>query len=198
MTALESPPRDRQRRRKVLRTVAFFVVVVAVGVMVVVFSGRFGEDVSAADSPLIGRPAPSLGLAYLDGSGTLHTDDLRGEIVVVNFWASWCAPCRVEYPVLLAAARRHEGHGVRFVGILHDDDPQHGNEFLDEFGRAGNYEYVSGDGTDASIEYGIYGIPETFVVDADGIIAAKITGVVTPESLDAAIEKAVGSGSPTG
>ena len=186
------PKRSRTRTWLVLGAVAL-----GVGVMVLVFAGRFGMDVTFVESPLVGQPAPSLELEYIDGSGTLLTDDLLGEVVVMNFWASWCGPCRTEHPALVAASRRYDDQGVRFVGVLHQDEPERGIAFLDELGWGENYEYVAGDGTSAAIEYGIYGIPETFVIDANGVIVVKITGIATPDSLNAAIQTAlVSSGTP--
>ncbi len=163
-------------------------IVLGVGVMVVVFAGRFGIDVSYVDSPLIGTEAPSLEFEYLNKAGTLKTDDLLGDVVVMNFWASWCGPCRTEHPALVEVSQRYADEGVRFLGVLHEDEPGRGTAFLDELGWGTDYDYVIGEGSGAAIEYGIYGIPETFVIDRNGIIAVKITGIATTESLTAAIE----------
>ncbi|MCL1600517.1 MAG: TlpA family protein disulfide reductase [Actinomycetia bacterium] len=176
------------RRGKTRSWVIIGLVVLGVGLMVVVFAGRFGIDVSYVSSPLIGTEGPSLEMEYLDRPETLKTDDLLGEVVVMNFWASWCGPCRLEHPVLVEASQRYADKGVRFVGVLHQDEPDRGSAFLDELGWGVDYDYVIGEGSGASIEYGIYGIPETFVIDRDGIIAVKITGIVTTVSLTAAIE----------
>lgn len=156
--------------------------------MVVVFGGRFGIDVSYVSSPLIGTEAPSLEFVYLDRPGTLRTDDLLGEVVVMNFWASWCGPCRVEHPALIETSTRYAERGVRFVGVLHEDVPDRGSAFLDELGWGVNYDYVIGKDSGAAIEYGIYGLPETFIIDRDGFIAVKIWGIATSRSLTAAIE----------
>ncbi len=188
-----SPSGPTPRRSRLRTWIALGAVAVGVGVMVVVFAGRFGMDVTYVESPLIGTKAPSLEMEYIDGSGTLRTDDLLGEVVVINFWASWCPPCRQEHPALISTSKRYEGKGVRFVGVLHQDSPENGMKFLDELGWGENYEYVVGDGTPAAIEYGIYGIPETFIIDANGVIAAKITGIATNASLEAAIQSVLAS-----
>jgi len=191
------PPEVLPKRRGPRTWVVLGAVAIGVGVMVLVFAGRFGMDVTFVESPLIGQRAPSLEMEYIDGSGTLKTDDLLGEVVVMNFWASWCPPCRDEHPALIETSKRYEGTGVRFVGVLHEDTPENGMAFLDELGWGENYEYVTGDGTSAAIEYGIYGIPETFVIDKYGVIAVKITGIATSASLDAAIQTArMSTGTP--
>ncbi len=189
---------DRQSGRVQTRTwFAIGGVVVAVGLMVIVFAARFGMDVSFVASPLVGRDAPSLEFVQLTNPEILATDDLMGRVVVMNFWASWCPPCRTEHRALTATSARYADRGVRFLGVVHQDDPDSAMAFLDEMGWGENYDYVIGDGSGAAIEYGIYGLPETFVIDARGVIAAKITGVVTTESLAAAIEVAQLSGAET-
>ncbi len=196
-TETTPPPEVPPKRRGPRTWILLGAVAIGVGVMVLVFAGRFGMDVTFVESPLIGRQAPSLEMEYIDGSGTLKTDDLLGEVVVMNFWASWCPPCRDEHPALIRTSKRYEGTGVRFVGVLHEDTPENGKAFLDELGWGENYEYVIGDGTSAAIEYGIYGIPETFVIDKYGVIAVKITGIATSASLDAAIQTArMSTGTP--
>ncbi len=183
---------DLQPRRGRLRTwIAIGLIAGVVGTMVIVFAGRFGMDVRLVASPLVGRQAPSLEFDYLDRPGTLDTDDLNGQVVVMNFWASWCLACRVEHPILMAASEKYADQGVRFIGVQHQDLVNSGKAFLDELGWGVNFDYVIGDGSGAAIEYGIYGIPETFVIDANGTITMKITGPVTTKSLGTAIEAAL-------
>ncbi len=184
-SAIKRPPTT-------LRTwVSVGAVVVVVGLLVGVFASRFGIDVNYVPSPLVGGPAPSLELEFLEGPGTLETDELVGSVVVVNFWASWCIPCRSEHPVLLDGAARYVDSGVRFVAVLHEDDRNGGIAFLNELGWSDHTDYVIGEGSGAAIEYGIYGIPETFVLDATGTVTEKITGMVTIVSLREAIERAL-------
>ncbi len=153
---------------------------VAVVAAVVVTGGmlgaRFGVDPTLVQSPLLGRPAPRATLPMLDGGGQVSLEALRGQVVVVNFWASWCAPCRAEHPDLVAAAAAYRGAGVRFVGVVYQDTPQAARRFLEELGRGRDYLYVTDPGSRAAIDFGVFGIPETFFIDRRGTVVAKITG----------------------
>ena len=155
-----------------------------------VFAGRFGEDPRAVASPLVGKPAPTRELPMLDGSGVLSLDDLAGNVVVVNFWASWCVPCRREHAELAAAARRYEGQSVRFVGVVYQDKEGDARRFLDELGRP--YDNVTDPGSRAAIDFGLFGVPETFFIDRDGIVRSRITGPVTTDAVAAAVDPLLG------
>lgn len=157
-------------------------------VIVVVLTTRFGTDPNLVASPLVGSPAPDLALPDLDGDGSLPLHE-PGTVGVVNFWASWCLPCRAEHGVLLGAAEQWGELGVRVVGVLYQDDPDAGRAFLDELGRG--YPAVTDDGSAAAIEFGVFGVPETYVIDRDGTIAAVIRGQVTEPLLDRTIEAVV-------
>lgn len=160
-------------------------VAVAVGVVVIifgaVFASRFGRDPELVASPLIGQPAPTASLPFLEFDADLRLQDLTGDIVVVNFWASWCTGCRVEHDALLAAASAYADAGVSFVGILHQDRAPTGIEFLDEFGRGDPYRYVVDEGSRAGIGFGVLGLPTTFFLDRAGTIVGQVNG---PVSLD--------------
>lgn len=180
---------SRWPRRAAIAAVVIVVIVAAA------FGTRFGSDPGTVDSPLIGRPAPDLTLPYLESDGQLALRDLRGEVVVVNFWASWCVPCREEHPALISAAQRYEDEGVRFLGIVYQDQRQQAIAFLDELGRG--YDYLDDPDSTAAIEFGVFGIPETYVIARDGTIAAKITGAITFEGLASTIEDVL-AGRPPG
>ncbi len=142
------------------------------------FSG-FSRDPSEIASPLIGQPAPIWGLDTLDGED-LSTDDLAGHPYVVNFWASWCIPgCVDEHPVL---AEAYESTGVTIVGIVYQDDPINAQAFLIEYGDAG-YPQVADEQGWVAVDYGVTGPPETFFVDAEGIVRAKQFGPLTAETM---------------
>jgi cytochrome c biogenesis protein CcmG/thiol:disulfide interchange protein DsbE len=161
--------------------------VIAAGILMVVagvaFAGTLGTDPTVVDSALIGEPAPQIELPRFDGQGTISTADFAGDIVVVNFWASWCIGCRREHDALLAAADGYADFGVTFLGINTQDAPGPANAFLDEFGRGEHYEYATDERSRAAFAYGVHGLPETFFIDGDGVVVAKVVGAVTLELL---------------
>lgn len=174
----------------------------ALVVVVTVITGallgsRLGTDPTLVDSPLIGQPAPALQLPALAGGGTVSLPELRGQVVVVNFWASWCVPCREEHPALLAAANNYQGAGVTFVGVVFQDRPELAIGFLDELGRVEGYRYVTDPGSRAAVEFGVFGIPETFVVDRSGTIVAKITGASSYPLLSGVLDAALAGRQPS-
>lgn len=146
--------------------------VVAATLGVLFYWGLRDQD-GALPSALIGQPAPEFALPPVGGRGEgFSTADLRGEVSLVNFWASWCAPCRVEMPVLVELA---EAGTVKIYGINYKDDPEAALTFLDELGSP-----FAGLGSDTTgrvgVDWGVYGMPETFVVDPEGRIAYKHVG----------------------
>jgi cytochrome c biogenesis protein CcmG, thiol:disulfide interchange protein DsbE len=140
------------------------------------------SDPSKLPSALIGKDAPRLALAPLEGlplPGLGETDLADGKPVVVNFWASWCAPCVAEHPLLVELVRQT---GVRLVGINHKDTAVNARRFLGRYGNPFAIVGVDGNGR-ASIEWGVYGMPETFVLDGRGRIVFKHVGPISEDSL---------------
>ena len=146
----------------------------------------YSGDPSKVPSALIGRPAPSFALEPLAGASQngqplpgLASDDLKGKLTVVNVWASWCAPCRQEHPVLMELAK---DSSLRVVGINYKDTPENARRFLGAFGNP--FAAVGVDpGGRAAIDWGVYGVPETFVVGPDGTIRYKHIGPILPEQM---------------
>ena len=165
-------------RRRTFRWVAAATIVAAVRAGAA-FGLRLGRDPTLVDSPLLGKPAPAATLPDLDGGGDLTLASLRGRVVVVNFWASWCVPCRTEHPELVAAAAAYRGAGVTFVGVNYQDQRSSALRFLDDLGRGRGYRYVTDPGSRAALDFGVFGVPETYFLDRSGVVAAKITGPST-------------------
>jgi cytochrome c biogenesis protein CcmG/thiol:disulfide interchange protein DsbE len=148
-----------------------------------------GGDPRALPSELIGRPAPDFTLPRIDEDGTVNLADLDGQVVVVNFWASWCIPCRDEHQALSAAWGRYRERGVVVLGVSFEDTREAGLAFRDELG--GDWPLVEDPGSGTAIDYGVFGVPETFVIDPEGTISAKTTGAVTYDWLTEHIEQAL-------
>lgn len=157
--------------------------------LAVVFAGRFGSDPTLTDSPLIGRAAPAGAIALQDGSGEISLADYEGEVVVVNFWASWCGPCRAEHAALTAAATDYADFGTTFVSVNYQDTPEHADAFLDELGRSDATVYTLDEGSATAFEWGVLGLPETFFVDRDGIVVGKVSGPITYGLLTQTIDR---------
>jgi len=138
-------------------------------------------------SPLPGRPAPDFALPVMGTDTVIRLSSLRGQVVVVNFWASWCIPCRVEHPELTAAKARWEGKGVVFLGVLYDDSESSARRWLEEFGGE-KWPTLLDSRKKGAIEYGVYGVPETFIIDQAGIVVHKQLSVVTLDTLAHYIE----------
>jgi len=167
-----------------------------VGLLVYVFNSRFGQDPRLVDSPLIGQPVSDMTFDYLEQDGTFSFADQRGTVLVVNFFASWCFPCRSEHDDLTGTAAAYSDRGVHFVGIVYQDEPEQASGFLDEFGRGTNYSYVVDPESRAIVELGVFGVPETYIIDANGIIQGKIAGEVNATVLSRALDQVLAGQTP--
>ena len=160
--------------------------------LVGIFAVSLNHDPSYIPSVLINKPAPDFALPPVQGVATpgFDTDALKGHVTVVNVFASWCVPCRDEHPVLMSIK---DQIGVPIYGINQKDKPDNAKAFLDELGNP--FAAIGADSNGrASIDWGVYGVPETFVVDAKGIITSKIVGPMDADTVKTelipAIEKA--------
>lgn len=160
-------------------------------VLAVIFAGRFGTDPRISSSPLIGKPAPNSDIALMDGSGSVLIDDFRGDILVVNYWASWCFGCRTEHPALLQGADAYSNFGVTFIAINYQDSPKNAEDFLEELGRSAVTVYTVDADSRTAFQWGVIGLPETFFVDRDGIVVGKVSGPLTYELLSQTIDRII-------
>lgn len=156
--------------------------------VIALFKRGLTRDPRAIDSPLPGNPAPAFALAVfapgqppLDRKigDTVRLADLRGRVVVLNFWASWCLACRDEHAGLSEVAAQYANKPVTFVGSLYQDSPNAGTAWIAEMGGQ-SYPSVVDPRARTAIDYGLYGVPETFFIGANGRIAHKIAGPAAP------------------
>jgi cytochrome c biogenesis protein CcmG/thiol:disulfide interchange protein DsbE len=127
-------------------------------------------------------------LPLLDGTGELAFSELEGKILVINFWASYCIPCRAEHEVLTTASEQYRDQNVQFLGIVFHDDPDAARDFLDTLGWGDGYLYVEDPGARATVDFGVWGVPETYFVDATGTIVDKHYGAITRDDLIPVLE----------
>jgi cytochrome c biogenesis protein CcmG/thiol:disulfide interchange protein DsbE len=172
-SALDPEPARRRRRN---RWVVVGAIVCGVALLTTILSFGLSRDPTVIRSALIGRPAPAFALRTLDGAGNVSLADLRGQVVVLNFWASWCADCRIEHPSLTAAWERYRDRGVVVLGVAFQDRPAASKAYLIEFG--GGWPQLSDPSSRTALAYGVYGVPETFVIGPDGRVESKQIGPV--------------------
>ena len=150
----------------------------------------FGLLTKGGSNLAVGDPAPDKTLPYLDQTGSGSLADYRGQWVLVNFWASWCEPCRDEAPALERFYRKHRAGGTTVLGINLDDATRDAEAFVSEFGLT--YPQLrDGDGRERRDAYGMTGFPESFLVDPEGKIALIRRGPVTSEYLDEFVDPIV-------
>ncbi len=161
--------------KKFLIPLALFIVLVG---FLAVGLNRNPRDVP---SPLVGKPAPVFTLPQLaDGSKSFGTADMKGKVWLLNVWASWCVSCRQEHPLLVSFAKQGT---VPIVGLNYKDQNADAKKWLAQFGNPYTLSAVDADGR-VGIDFGVYGVPETYVIDKAGMIRLKHTGPITPESLE--------------
>ena len=136
-------------------------------------------------------PAPAFALPKLDGEGEISLASLRGSAVVINFWASWCQPCKKEAPLLEAAWRKYRDRGVVVLGIDSEDFAGDARKFVERYGIT--YPNVRTSSRDVVVDYGLTGYPETFFVDREGQVVAHVQGEIDREDLERGIELALGA-----
>lgn len=172
-----------------MRYLLFGLPLIALVALVAIFAMSMNRDPGLVRSVLINKPAPLFAMAEVPELGVpgFDTAALKGAVTVVNVFASWCIPCRDEHPLLVALK---DIAGVRLYGINQSDAPENARAFLAELGNP--YDAVGMDrDRRVSIDWGVYGVPETFVVDAQGIITFKHVGPLSPEAIEANLLPAI-------
>lgn len=154
--------------------------VAGIAVVVALLTVNIARPQGPVDTPIVGRSAPAFDLPTLDGD-RLSLADLRGSGVVLNFWASWCIPCREEAPLLTAASETYGPRGIRIVGVVYQDSADNARDFMRRYGQT--YRAVVDQDGRTAIDYGVFGIPETFFIDPSGVVRSRQVGGLTEADL---------------
>ena len=163
-----------------------FAPLAVLAVLAIVFAGwSLKRDPHVQPHALVGKPAPAIALATLDGGAPVSTRDGANGPFLINFFASWCGPCAIEHPTLMAL----KDQGVRIVGVAYKDAPENTKAFIGRLGDPYSERLVDRDGW-AGIDLGVTGVPETYLVGPGGQILAKHTGPLTPEKARELLAKA--------
>jgi cytochrome c biogenesis protein CcmG, thiol:disulfide interchange protein DsbE len=183
----DEPP----RRRRTGLIVSLVVALLAVGFVMVLATSEPARE-RRAHSPLVGKAVPALAGETLDG-GNFDIDDNRGRWVLVNFFATWCAPCRIEHPELQAFEDAHRPAGdAAVVSVVYRDTEANTRDFFADNG--GDWPVLLNEDGRAPVDFGVVKVPESYLVDPGGIVVAKFNGGVTQEDLDATIADFGGAG----
>lgn len=178
---MTAPGRERRRIGPWIAGAVLVVLAAFVGVLAT------GGDDDGVRSQLIGRPAPGIAGDTIDGS-SYDLAEQRGQFVVVNFFSTWCIPCRREHPELVEFEQRHREAGdAAVVSVVFDDRPSQVREFFAENG--GDWPVVLDPAGRTSLEYGVTGVPESYLLAPDGTVLIKIEGGVTADDLDDLLEQ---------
>ena len=188
-------------RRRVVRFVIFGTVALIAAVAVQELLTRGTQDITGisvanykATAAVERTPAPTFALPSLTGSSTIRLSDYRGKVVVLNFWASWCGPCRLEAPSLEAAWNDYSGRGAQFLGVNNRDDRAAARAYVDEFKIT--YPSIFDPAGSLAFDYDLVGLPTTFIIDSDGQIRYRFVGYMTGPILRAALDDVLGGAGP--
>jgi cytochrome c biogenesis protein CcmG/thiol:disulfide interchange protein DsbE len=158
-------------------TVSF--VVLCLGLLAVLARG-FGSNPREVPFMLKGQAAPPFTLRALDSGMRVSSEQLKGRPLVINFWASWCGPCRSEHQILEWGAREFGGQ-AQFLGVVFEDTEENAKQFLLEMGAS--FPQLIDQNSGVAVAYGVAGVPETYFIDAQGIIRGKHVGPIDPQSM---------------
>ena len=171
------------------RAVGVIAVLVPLAAFTWLLASGLGKDPRSLPSELTGQTAPAFSLERLGNGRTVSLAELRGQVVVMNFFASWCAECKLEHPALLAAWQRYRERGAVFVGVDFEDTTAGAADYRSALHV--DWPLLVDPASRTAIDYGVYGVPETFVISPEGEILAKHVGPVSYEWLNDRIDEAV-------
>ena len=167
--------------RPAVRVGRLIVALAVIGALLGLFAVTIGRGTTAGTLSHVGRPAPAFSLERLDG-GRLSLGDLSGRPVVLNFWASWCQPCREEAAMLMKLAADHADRGVAVIGVVYQDDAASASDFMRRYGQT--YPGLVDPSGRTALDYGVFGIPETYFIDSTGVIRARQFGPLVSAQLE--------------
>jgi cytochrome c biogenesis protein CcmG/thiol:disulfide interchange protein DsbE len=163
-----------------MKSLRYLVPLAVFGIIVAFLFVGLSRDPREVPSPLVGKPAPAFKLAQMHaGDKTLSTADMKGQVWLLNVWASWCVSCRIEHPLLVELAKANV---VPVIGLNYKDKLDEGKAWLVQHGDPYKLSVVDADGR-VGIDWGVYGVPETFVVDKAGVIRHKHIGPLSAQDL---------------
>ncbi|MDQ3266060.1 MAG: redoxin domain-containing protein [Myxococcota bacterium] len=164
-----------------------------VGVLLLVLAKSFGTNPRAVPFMLAGQPAPSFVVKNLQTGQRVSMADFKGRPLVINFWASWCEPCKAEHPVLEWGARQFSDQ-AQFIGVIFEDTEENAQRYLSRHGTS--FPQMLDPLSRMAVDYGCSGVPETYFVDSQGIIVDKHLGPIDPQSLTTQVRNLVARGNP--
>ena len=171
-----------------MKSLRFLIPLVVLGVLLAFLGAGLKLDPREVPSPLIGKPAPGFALARLDDAAqTIKREDMLGKVWMLNVWASWCVACREEHPLLVEFSRRKM---LPVYGLNYKDQRADGLAWLGQFGNPYDASLFDSDGR-VGIDFGVYGVPETFIIDREGVVRMKHIGPLTPQVIQSEIEPMV-------